>query len=400
MANTLLTADMITKEALYLLENSLTFVKLLDNRSKDINQGGTGYSTRIRKPANFETVQANDVTSSIKDIVEEYVTLTVDSAPISIPIEILDSDLALSIEDFSGRILRPAMESLASKIENEAMVRILPAINNVVNGAAMTFDLLADVRTRMNEKSGLINSKSRKIILTSGQSAQLRKDTKSLNITPDQAFTEGALGNVGGFDLFESELLPTHTCGSRAATGHSVTTTSDNGDSTIALTLAASTTIKKGDTFTVAGCYNVNYTTKVQKSTLYQFTAAADVAAGTSVTVTLTQPIWGPAATGYRQKMSKLPTATDAVTFVGAASSAAVPQAIAFDPLFAACAFVELPVHTKSVEDGSMRSYKGISIRYQKDYALGTNKNLVRLDVQPGFVVVQPEYACRFLSVA
>lgn len=404
MSNTLLTPQSLTKEAMYLLENNLVLTKLLDNRSSDFANGKTGYTLQIRKPVNFQTIQANDVTSNIRDIVEEKVDLVIDSAPISIPIEVLDSDFELSIQDFSNRILAPAMESLSSKIESVVANSTIPLINNVVNSANFDFAATTAIRTRMNER---LAPKDRKMLLTAGQSATLRTDVKALFITPKEAFEDGAIGTVSGMKLYESELLPTHTCGSRVANTAVIRTNCVEGDTTIDLTLAASTTIKKGDTFTVAGCYNVNYYTKDTKSTLYQFTAAADVGAGTSVTVTLTEAIRGPSATGYRQKMSQLPSTSAGaggtggnVVFVGAASTASIPQGLVFANNFASVAFVPLKVHGKSVEEGWVENYKGINLRYQKDYSLGQNKSLIRLDVQMGVKVVQPEYACRFLSVA
>lgn len=403
MSNTLLTPQQITKEALFLLENELVLTKQLDNRSSDFVGGKTGLSQDIRKPMNFQTVQANDVTSSIRDAIEEKVTLTIDSTPISIPIEFTDVELELSIQEFSRRILKPAMESLASAIESKVMDATVPLINNAVNSANFDFAATTAIRTRMNEK---LAPKERNMLLTAGQSATLRTDVKALFITPKEAFEDGAIGTVSGMKLYESELLPVQTVGSRVANTAVVRTNCVEGDTTIDLTLAASTTIKKGDIFTIAGCYNVNWYTKAAKSTLYQFCAAADVGAGTSVTVTLTEAIRGPSATGYRQKMSQLPSTSAGaggtggnVVFAGAASTASIPQGIVFNPSFAAVAFLDLPVH-KNVDEGWKETYKGINMRYQRDYSLGTNKNLCRFDVQMGVKVIQPEYACRFLSVA
>lgn len=396
MANTLKTIDKITQEACYLLENELSFTKKLDNRSDEFGENSGG-SVRIRKPINLETVQANDVTGSIRDIVEDNVTLTIDSTPISIPISISDYELGLSMEKLSDRVLKPAMESLASKVESSIISRLIYGVNNVVNSATPDFALTNTLNTRLDEK---LCPKERIALLTSGQAASLRNDVKSLYTAPESILKQGFIGQINGLNILQSQLLPSFTTGSRTATGHSVTTatTPANGDTSIAITLGTSTTIKKGDTFTIAGVYNVNWYTKDTMSTLYQFTAAADVGAGTAVTVTLSEPIYGPSATGFRQRMSKLPVAGYAVSFVGAASTSGIAQGLIFNPKFASVAFLDLPVHDDV--KGSTETYKGIKLRVQRQTNVGTNTNLFRIDVQIGTQLVQPEYACRVLSIA
>ena len=106
MANTLLTPDMITREALRILHQKLAFVGTI-NRQYDSSfaQEGAkiGASLRIRRPVEYETYVGTTMGAN-RDTVEQSFTLTVNTQR-HVPLQFTAQDLTLSLDDFSGRIL-------------------------------------------------------------------------------------------------------------------------------------------------------------------------------------------------------------------------------------------------------------------------------------------------------
>src|SRR5690606_37548824 len=100
MANTLLTADMITKEALRILVNNLVFTKKM---GRELNkEWGTdrkiGDTVRVRKPPKY-TVRTGK-SFSAQDVVEEQTYVKIDTMK-GIDVKFDSKELALDLQSFS-----------------------------------------------------------------------------------------------------------------------------------------------------------------------------------------------------------------------------------------------------------------------------------------------------------
>ncbi|MGV2464499.1 UNVERIFIED_CONTAM: P22 phage major capsid protein family protein, partial [Pseudomonas aeruginosa] len=116
MANSLLTIDMITREALRLFINSNAFLKNVDRQYDDqfARTGAKiGDTLRIRLPNDY-TVRTGK-TASIQDTVEQNRSLTV-STQQGVDLSFSSAERALKLDDFSDRVLRPAMNNLAGAV--------------------------------------------------------------------------------------------------------------------------------------------------------------------------------------------------------------------------------------------------------------------------------------------
>lgn len=155
MANVLLTTDEITLEALDVLENQLTFTKQV-RRNYDsyfANAGAKiGDTLRVRKPARYlgRTGQGY----SPEAITETYTNVTL-TTQFGVDMEVSSADLALRIDEFSARILKPAISRIANKIDQDGMqlakqvpnyvgtVGVVPATLSTYFDAGVTLDNLA-----------------------------------------------------------------------------------------------------------------------------------------------------------------------------------------------------------------------------------------------------------------
>ena len=111
MANNLLTISKITNEALMVLENELTFSSEVD-RSYD-NQfsvvgGKIGNTVNVRRPGRF--VGATGPQLVVEDFNESSVPVTL-TTQFQVSTQFTTQDLALSLDMFSDRVLKPAVNS-------------------------------------------------------------------------------------------------------------------------------------------------------------------------------------------------------------------------------------------------------------------------------------------------
>ena len=139
MANTLLTPDMITREALVVLHQKLNFVGNVTRDYDDAyaNSGAKiGNTLRIRNPIQYATgTGATMATGAGADTIENKVTLTVNSQR-HVPMRFTSNELTMKLDDFSKRHIEPAMSVLAAKIENDAFSMVDEVYNNVQAGTA------------------------------------------------------------------------------------------------------------------------------------------------------------------------------------------------------------------------------------------------------------------------
>jgi hypothetical protein len=139
---------------------------------------------------------------------------------------------------------------------------------------------------------------------------------------------------------------------------------------------------------------------------LYQFTAIADATASGAGAVTVTvrdsgsDGLYTTASAvkneRARANISKLPTAADAVTFIGAPSSV-LPQSVTFheDAFTFATADLVLP---KGTDMASREVMDGISMRLVRDYDVQTDQFPARFDVLYGYKMLRDEYAARLVA--
>lgn len=390
MPNTLLTPDMITREALRVLHQKLTFVGSI-NRAYDNSFAASGAkigdTLRIRLPNQY-TVRTG-ATLSAQDVAEQNTTLQV-STQKGVDMSFTSVDLTLDIDDFSKRFITPAMAVLSASIEADAlnMVKdVYQVANNI--GSDITLKNVLTGRKRLNDS--LTPEGDRTALLNTNDNVNLVDALKGLfqdsNAIKEQ-YREGMMGRTAGFDFYETTHLTTQARGAGASYLSNGATQTGS-----AIILDTGTgAINAGEVVTFAGCFEVHPETKVSSGRLQQFVVTSNYA-GSAGTVNISPAV---VATGARQNVSNAIADNSAMTIVGTASTAYSQSMVYHKDAFTfATADLVLP---GGVDMASRQTYDGISMRMIRQYDINNDAFPVRLDVLYGYKTLRAQLAARLLN--
>ena len=344
-----------------------------------------GDSLKIRLPNQY--VVRTGATLSTQDTTESSVTLQVATQK-GVDLNFTSVDLTLSLDDFSKRILDPAMAVLAANIEADALSMYKDVWQSTWNGgSAATYNLALDTRTILQR--ALAPSNDRTALMDPRAMADVVKDTKSLfndSTSISKQFKEGYMGRAAGFDWMENTMLPSHTRGGSNGAYLTNSGTAQTGSTLVVDTGA--TAPSQGDVITIAGVFAVHPETKVSTGVLQQFVIGAGA-------TTTSFPI-SPAivASGAGQNVSNGAADNQAITFFGTASTA-VQTSLLFQKEAFAFATADL-VMPKGVDFAAREVMDGISMRIIRDYTIATDQFPCRIDVLYGYKTIRPQLAARF----
>ncbi len=393
MPNTILTPTAVTREALRILHQKLNFV---GNVTRDYDDSYAksgakiGDSLKIRLPNQY-TVRSG-ATLSAQDTTEQSVTLQVSNQK-GVDVNFSSSELTLSLDDFSKRILNPAMAVLAANIEADALNMYKDVYQSIWNGgSAATYNKALDARVLLQR--ALAPPSDRTMLLDPAAMADVVKDTKTLfndDASIAKQFREGMVGRAAGFDWGENTLLPSHTRG--AADGAYVVNTSTGITSgTATITVATGTgAANVGDVFTVAGVFSVHPETKASTGQLQQFVVTAPYAGGAGAISVSPTPI----TSGALQNITIVGAGAGKAVVWGGTASTAVQTGLAFQKGAFAFATADL-VLPDGVDFAAREVYDGISLRIVRAYDINTDKFPCRIDVLYGYKTLRAQLAARY----
>lgn len=397
MANTILTPQMITREALRILHQKLNFIGNINRQYDDsfANSGAKiGDTLSVRLPNQY-TVRTGK-TLSTQDTTETKVPLTVATQK-GVDVNFSSAELTMSLDDFSTRILEPAMSVLAANLEADAFSMALDVYNAVNNiGSAITFKNVMTSRKLLNDNLAPIDN-NRTCILNTTDQVDLIDALKGLfqdSSAIQKQYKEGLMGRTGGFDFYENTLIPTQTTGTAlSATTYTVNgAVTTNGSSTVTVATGA-TTFKKGDIITFSGCNRVHPETKADTGALQQFVVTADYAGGAG-NISISPAVY--TSTGLQNVLATGIPNGATVTKVGGASAVYKPSLVFHKDAFAfATADLIMP---KGVDFSAREVYDGISMRIVRAYDINTDNLPCRIDVLYGYKTLRAQLAARILS--
>lgn len=395
--------SVIAKLAAKMLADETQFIKSIDKEpessfNSQVNGFNVGQTINISKPARFVPTTNADITSSIQDIVEEKIPLTLNIREVqAVAMTSLEVQNQLALKDWSKRVLKPAMSSLAQTIESTVLTTAKNAVYNSVGTAGATVfdtDTMLSAREKLNKFLAPQGGRFTLWDPTAERSGvNARKGLFQSSTAIAEQYREGYIGQADGFQYMSNNLLPTHTRGTQNATTGTVATTSTEADATIAITGTSGGTLKAGDVFTIGSVFAVHPITKVKQTFLQQFVVTANnTASGTAYTGVAISPSFY-AASGGLQNIDSLPQSGAAITMVGATSTGYV-QSLAYHP--SAFRFVSVPLmKPNGTHMVGQETVDGMTIRVWMDSAILTDKMIMRLDFLGGFSAVRPEWACR-----
>lgn len=396
MANTLLTINMITREAVRLWKNSNAFVQNIDMQYDDsFAQTGAkiGTALRIRLPNDF-TLRTG-AGASVQDTSEQSTTMVLATQQ-GVDLSFSSVDRTMSLDDFSKRILAPAVNVIAGGVATTIMagseggvcnyVANVDAGNNVLGPTAQTF---LNANANLNRNSAPLGN--RKVVNTPDTEAKIVGALAGLfNPQPElsRQYRTGTMQQALGFDWFMDQTTIAHTVG----TYNGAATVAGAGQTgTAIVTTAITGTFTQGDFITFAGVNQVNRITKTTTGVLRQFAVTAAVATGaTSIPI---YPAMIPAVAGTQvqyQTVTASP-ANGAAMLLVTNLSATFRKNLAYAPeaITMATADLELP---GGVHEAHREAFDGISMRMVTAYNITTDQFITRLDVLYGFLYVRPEW--------
>jgi len=398
MANTNLTIDMITRESLRVLVNMLGFTRTINREYDDsfANQGAKiGDTLRIRKPARYE-VQTG-AALSVQDHTETNTTLQLDTQA-HVDVNFTTKELTLDIDDFSDRIIKPAMATIANKIDYDGLGLYTSVANSV--GTPGTAPGTALVALQANQKLTELGAPldERCLCVDPAANAALVDGLKGLfnsTQTVGEQYRKGRMGmdTLGFGEILTDQNVRKHLNGAQdGAYLVNDAAFANAADTATTSTLAVDTgtgAIKVGDVFTIADVYAVNPQNRQSTGQLQEFVVTT-ASAGGGVNLTISPPI---RATGAFQTVDAVPANNAAITFKGTLSTS-YPQNMAYhkDAFVLGTADLVLP---NGVDMASRQNLDGISMRIIRDYDINNDKLPCRIDVLYGWAAVYPELACR-----
>jgi hypothetical protein len=392
MANTLLTPTAVTREALRILHQKLRFIGSI-NRQYDDSFARTGAkigdSLKIRLPNQY--VVRSGATLAAQDTSEVSTILQVANQK-GVDINFSSAELTLSLDDFSKRILDPAMSVLAAAMEADALSMYSQVYNFVGTPGTTPNGMLTYLLARQKLVENLTPDGTWEMLLSPLAMATIVDALKGLFNAPNELsdqYRDGVMCHAAGFDWAESTLMPLHVNGSTVAI--TVSGAGQTGSTLSVGGVTAGQTCRAGTVFTLPNVNRVHPETKVSTGALQQFVVTADVAfTGTSGALQIAPAI---VTSGGGQTVTASPAASAALAFAGAADGAWV-QNLAYHKDAFAFATADL-VMPKGVHFSAREVFDGISMRIVQAYDIANDKLPCRIDVLYGYKTIRPQLACR-----
>lgn len=415
MSNTTLTASVVAKAALMILENELGVIKTMyraheSEFANTVNGYKIGDTINIRRPADF-TIRTG-ATLSTQDVIEGKTTLQINQQ-CGVDFQFTSTDLTLQIGELSERVIKPAMSTIVNYMTNDVLGTMYKGAYNWVGTPGTTLTTFAGFVKAMERMDLMAVPQEDRVAalhptdfwgLTSAQAALYMQDVAK------GAYRAGELGMLGGVRTLMTQVAPTHTVGPLGGTplvnGASQNVTYDTAKNswsqsliTDGWTAAAASRLKAGDVFTLfaagtsgATVNSVNPKTKATTGVAQQFVVLSDVSSDGSgnATLTISPPI---ITSGPYQTVNVAPADNAGLTILGSASTAYRNNLVYHKNSMAlAVVPMEMP---QAAYGASRESYKGLSVRVIPIYD-GTNDiSKWRLDLLYGRSLIDPRLVVR-----
>lgn len=413
MANSILTPTMITRKALDVLHQKCNFVGNVNTQYDDrFAQTGAKIGTNldIRMPSKYSV--RTGATLSAQDHIERSTPLQVTSQ-YGVDVSFTSVELTMDLDDFSDRIIEPAMSQLAAKLEGDSFAAAYKLVSNYTNATTdglLTYKRFQQGGANITKELGPLSQRA--ACLSPDSQVEFNDAVKGLFQSQEnirRQYREGMMGRTSGFDVYENTLVPSHTNGNLAtaaildgaALGTSTTANAWVSQTDLSISGVTADTVNAGDIVTLSGVYAVHPETKANTGKLKTFVAQDTVTlttAATTYTVTVKPGLIYGSGNAYQNCALSGVSDTDGLTVT---LQGAVSSAFGQDLQFHKDAFVFATADLEDVSRygawGARAQKDGISMRIARQYAIGSDTVPCRIDVLWGFAGLYPELANRHM---
>lgn len=413
MANTLLTIDMITREAVRLFKNTNLFIMNIDTQYDPafaVDGAKIGQSLRIRLPNDY-TVRHGPA-MQIQGTNEQYTTLTVQNQ-YGVDVGFTTAERTMSLDDYNEIVLQPMLNDLVgdiaatvmegseggvsnfvSNVDGSAALNAVSATGAIIDPTMQTFLLgnavLSNVPTPGNDRRIVLDPTSNALAVS--QMAGLLNPATEISAQ----WRSGQMKNGLGYERwFEDQTVIKHTTGTFSTggtvNGGSQTTAVQGGNITVN---AITGTLKQGDIITFAGVNSVNRVTKRTNGTLQQFVVTADVATS-ATTIPIYPGLIPPDSVSGNAVQYQTVTASPAngaQMKLVTQSGEVYRKTMAYTQKAITMATADLVMPSKAVQEAARAVYDGISVRMLTPYLPMSDQLATRLDCLWGVKYIRPEW--------
>lgn len=392
MANSLLTINMVTNEAVRLFTQTNAFLRTVNRQYDDqfARDGAKiGNTLRVRLPNDYVVNTGPAITP--QGTSEQNTTLTVATQK-NVPVSFGTAERTMSLDDYSERILAPAVNRLAASVASDLMniantsSNIAPKISggNLVSPDATTWLQAGAILDQT-----LSPRMDRKIIMdpltqarTVGSLTGLFNPQRKIS---DQYESGMITTDTLGFDWMMDQTTKVHTVGT--FTAGTVNGAGQTGNTLV--TNAITGTLNKGDIITINGVNAINRLTGDDLGALQQFVVTADVASGaTSIPI---YPAIVPAPAAFNT-VTASPANSATILLVMTAGSK-YRQNLAYYPEAFTLATADLIMPTSGVVEAARANFDGVALRMLTAYDVMSDQLVTRLDLLYGFAAIRPEWS-------
>jgi hypothetical protein len=417
MSNTFKVIDMVTKEALRIAHEKLTFIGTVDlqydESFKNNGQGKIGSTLRVREPNQYIRRQGSRI-MDVQDQAETSQTITVATQD-GVDMKFNSQELTQSVnngaafDDLSKNYIEPAVSVLTSGIEGDFLEFATKAVSQTVGTAGTAITTLSvpgSARAKLNQQ---LAPKDKRCIQMDSVTMGGLVNGVAAYFNPSNAvskqYREGFVARTAMADYYENERTWSMTTGDDVAGAIDESTETNFVQGAILIHVdALGTTALKGSVFTFADMFDCHPETKAAYPHLKQFVLTADaVIGGNEADLVFSPAIYTTGAkknvaTSTGADITWTSTAQDGkvVTFVGLASSTYV-QPLMYHPEAFQFITADLPQY-EDTQKCVVKEKDGLSIRCWMGSDIRNDELLLRLDILYGMAALRPEWACRMIG--
>lgn len=421
MSNTYLTIAMITLEMIEVLHNNIVATKQVTRKYEDqFARAGAkiGAQIQIRKPPLYTV--SNSVTFDAQPYQETSVPLVVDQHR-QIGVEFINDDLTLSMDDFSNRVIRPAMVPMGNAVDTYILDTVMPMVWNATGTPgtiAATDTPYLDALTLLDNNAApgdfrMLVNPTASARLSSGLAGRFNPTDAISKLYTTGSMDKGMMGTALGWYFFKTQNMPVYTTGNWAAAdanGIQVNGADQTGTAVLLDNAATSVTAlgRKNDVIQFEGVYMVNPVTYRNTGLLQNFvlTADCDSDGGGAVTVNFQPPI---ITSGKNQTVTNSPANNAVLSVWGVSTTGSLtgiankvtPQMMGWDKqaITLACVDLEMPGNNEGVSaHRAADPDSGLSILFMRSFDPRQYSRISRMDMLFGCTATRPEHVARVAS--
>ncbi len=404
MTQSLLTPTIITRNTLAMLVNNLVMAKRVNRRFENSFQK-IGTQLTVRKPNRF--VAKSGPALQLQDINEPSVIVTVDKQA-QVAWQFSSADMTLVIEEWMERYGKPAAETLANKIDFDILSQVvnIPTSVGTAGVTPSTFATSVQLTGQALDEQAAPQDGRTLVMNPAGYWAMAGAQSNAfVTKVSEGALMKGYLNVIGDQTVFMDQNVQTQAASIYGGSPKANNATRQTGSSIITDGWTVSTTVLAvgaiitfGDSaLPAAGVYAVNPQNRTSTGRLMQFTVTAatvtDGSGNSTISISPAIVTSGP----FQNVTAGVPDNSVISVLTGATTVSTTVNNVAFtkDAFGLVMVPMELPGGT---DKAASQTYKGISLRFIRDYDPVNDVFISRMDCLYGCVTYYPEMAVRLLG--